>query len=99
MVAELAFDGDGVSVKFAESSVALTKCRLINVSQAITQLVCLPDRRMRGDRVDTPRCDSARLGVGGQNLNVPIAGVFDFSKLLPKDAPPIDGSLALDAFA
>ena len=55
--------------------------------------------RMRGDRVDAPRCDDVELKAAGQALQVPTAGVFDLSALLPKDAPTLDGSVALDAFA
>lgn len=55
--------------------------------------------RMRGDRVDTPRCDDVRLTAAGVPLHAPVTGVVDFSTLLPKDAPALDGSVALDAFA
>jgi hypothetical protein len=55
--------------------------------------------RMRGDRVDAPRCDDVGLTAAGVPLKAPTAGVIDFSTLLPKDAPPLDGSVALDAFA
>jgi hypothetical protein len=54
---------------------------------------------MRGDRVDTPRCDRVTIDAQGAQLDVPTAGLFDISKLLPADAPPLDGSVALDAFA
>ncbi len=55
--------------------------------------------RMRGDRVDLPRCDDVGLKAAGVPLHAPTAGVIDFSTLLPKDAPPLDGSVALDSFA
>jgi len=55
--------------------------------------------RMRGDRVDAPRCDDVGLTAAGLPLTAPTAGVIDFATLLPKDAPPLDGSVALDAFA
>jgi len=55
--------------------------------------------RMRGDRVDVPRCDDVGLKAAGLPLTAPTAGVIDFATLLPKDAPPLDGSVALDAFA
>ncbi|KQY99070.1 hypothetical protein ASD21_03685 [Caulobacter sp. Root1455] len=55
--------------------------------------------RMRGDRVDAPRCDDVGLTAAGVPLKAPTAGVIDFSTLLPKDAPPLDGSVAMDAFA
>jgi hypothetical protein len=59
----------------------------------------LSGMRMRGDRLDLPRCDSVKLKVADHWITIPEAGVWDFSKLLPKDAPPLDGSVALDAFA
>lgn len=55
--------------------------------------------RMRGDRVDLTRCDTVVIETPGARLAVPTAGVFDFSKLLPPDAPTLEGSVALDAFA
>jgi hypothetical protein len=55
--------------------------------------------RMRGDRVDTPRCDGVAVEAAGVRLYAPTAGVYDIGKLLPQDAPPLAGSVALDAFA
>lgn len=55
--------------------------------------------RMRGDRIDMARCDDVAVTVGGVTLTAPTAGVLDFSKLLPRDAPPLAGSVALNSFA
>ncbi len=55
--------------------------------------------RMRGDRVDMRRCDRVTLRVEGRVVRVPEAGVWDFGKALPRNAPPLAGSIALDAFA
>jgi len=55
--------------------------------------------RMRGDRVDAQRCDHVQVDIDHLHVNIPMVTVFDFSKLLPKGAPPLSGSLALDAFA
>jgi hypothetical protein len=55
--------------------------------------------RMTGQRLDFARCDDLDFQVGGLALHAPIAGVFDLTPLLPKDAPPLAGILALDAFA
>jgi hypothetical protein len=54
--------------------------------------------RMRGDRVDTPRCDHATFDVGSLHVTASTAAIFDLSKLTPKEAPPLDGALALDVF-
>ena len=55
--------------------------------------------RMRGDRVDMARCNDVTMRSRGATLTTPTVGVFDFSKLLPKDAPPLAGSVALNSFA
>ena len=55
--------------------------------------------RMRGDRLDLKRCDNVEIDAGGILLRLPTAGIWDFSKMLPKDAAPIAGNVGLDAFA
>ncbi len=55
--------------------------------------------RMRGDRLDLKRCDNVDIDAGGILLHLPVAGIWDFSKMLPKDAAPIAGNVGLDAFA
>jgi hypothetical protein len=55
--------------------------------------------RMKGDRLDLPHCDKVDVAVGKQTFTAPQAAVFDINSLAPKDAPPIDGVVALDLFA
>jgi hypothetical protein len=55
--------------------------------------------RMRGDRLDLKRCDNVEIDAGGIPLRLPTTGIWDFSKMLPKDAPQIAGNVGLDAFA
>jgi hypothetical protein len=55
--------------------------------------------RMRGDRLDMQHCDKVDVAVGKQTFNAPQAAVFDINSLAPKDAPPIEGVVALDLFA
>ena len=54
--------------------------------------------RMRGDRLNTPRCNDVQLSLDGTTVNLPLTGVWDFSSVLPKNAPRLGGSIALDAF-
>ena len=55
--------------------------------------------RMMGERLDTPRCDNVDIAVGGTTLHLPVAGVLDIAALIASDAEPVEGSIALDAFA
>lgn len=55
--------------------------------------------QMTGNRLSMPRCDNLSLTADGVALQVPIAGVLDVAPLAAKDAEPIEGLLALDAFA
>lgn len=68
------------------------------------ELHCAPagrvsGHRMRGERIDMPRCDRISLKLAGHQLNADTVGVLDLKKLLPAGAEPIDGVLALDVFA
>jgi hypothetical protein len=55
--------------------------------------------RMRGDRFDLKRCDNVEIDAGGILLRLPTSGIWDFNKMLPKDAAPIAGNVGLDAFS
>ncbi len=68
-----------------------------------TDIGCTPwgrltGHRMRGDRVDGARCDDVALEVSGVPLELPSVLVWDLSKLLPPGAPPLAGSMGLDAW-
>lgn len=54
---------------------------------------------LTGQRLDMQRCEQVAFDVAGQHLAVPTAGVYDIGRFMPKDAPHIDGSIGLDAFA
>lgn len=58
----------------------------------------LTGHRMRGDRVDGARCDDVELEASGVPLELPSVLVWDLSRLLPPDAPPLAGSMGLDAW-
>jgi Aspartyl protease len=55
--------------------------------------------RMTGQRIDLPRCDNISVILGEATYRVPTAVVFDIMSIAGKDAPPLEGSLALDIFA
>jgi hypothetical protein len=55
--------------------------------------------RMTGQRIDLPRCDNVSIVLGGVPYRVPTAVAFDIMSLAGKDAPTLDGSVALDVFA
>ncbi|TFI59090.1 hypothetical protein E2493_06070 [Sphingomonas parva] len=59
----------------------------------------LVGHQMTGNKLATPRCDDFAFGVGGVALKAPVAAVLDVAPLIAKDAPPIDGLMALDVFA
>ena len=54
--------------------------------------------QMTGNRLEMPRCDDFAFSIGNHALRAPIAGVLDITSLIARDAAPVDGSLALDAF-
>jgi hypothetical protein len=47
-----------------------------------------------GDRAALPRCGSVALTISGQRFESEAA-VFDLAKVLPRDAPPVGGVIAL----
>lgn len=55
--------------------------------------------RMTGERIDMPKCDQVLFIAGGLDFVRRTVGVLDFSKLLPPNAPHLDGSIGLDMFA
>ncbi len=54
--------------------------------------------RMGGERLDAPRCDDFRLKTAIGDLRTRSTLVYDLAEIMGKDAPPLDGALALDAF-
>ena len=54
--------------------------------------------RMTGERVAFQRCDAIELSSGRWRRRIEPVAVFDVNALLPKELPPLDGVLALDAF-
>jgi PAS domain-containing protein len=75
---------------------------LLNPSFA-EQIGCTPWGRltgfaMMGNRIDAPQCNDVPVRVGEARLTAPTAGVYDVMTFYPKDAQPVDGLLALNAF-
>ncbi len=55
--------------------------------------------RLTGERLDLPRCENVSFSLpDGTTLRPVSAGVLDLPSVLFKGAPPVDGSIALDAF-
>lgn len=55
--------------------------------------------RLTGERLDMPRCENVAFALpSGERLTPIAAGVVDLQPLLFAGAPPVDGSIALDAF-
>lgn len=55
--------------------------------------------RMRGERINLPRCDRFPLAVGGQSLEASTVGVFDINRLLPPTWGRLGGLLGLSSFS
>lgn len=55
--------------------------------------------QMTGTRLSMQRCDNLALDLAGHSAHVPVAGVYDVAGLVAANAEPLDGLLALDAFA
>lgn len=55
--------------------------------------------QMNGNRIDAPHCENVSVTTPIGTYQVGTAVVFDVHTLLPKDAPPVEGLIALDLFA
>ena len=53
---------------------------------------------LTGQRLDMQRCEEMSFDIGGKKFAAATTGVYDIGKLMPKDAPHIDGSIGLDMF-
>jgi len=53
--------------------------------------------RMRGDRVDIPKCDPFALGLGSLQVVPPTVGVLDLGSFIPKDWEVLPGLLTLQS--
>lgn len=54
--------------------------------------------RMRGERVDFPRCENVSLGIQGHEVAAHPVGVFDLMPLLPAGWEELGGLLTLSSF-
>lgn len=54
--------------------------------------------RMRGERVDFPRCDAFSYDVGTFSAKDQVVGVFDVNQLIPPDWPRLGGMVTLSTF-
>ena len=55
--------------------------------------------RMTGEAINYRKCDSVLLTVNSTKLFHPSIGVWDISKVLPKELPKVDGVLSLKSFS
>jgi Aspartyl protease len=55
--------------------------------------------RMTGEVINYQKCDSVLLKSNSAKLFHPSIGVWDVSKVLPKELPKVDGVLSLKSFA
>jgi hypothetical protein len=70
--------------------------------QFAEKIGCVPFGRltgyaMMGNRIDAARCDDVPVAIGQASLVAPAAAVYDVMSFFPKDAQPVDGSIALNA--
>lgn len=84
------FDTGGGVTLLTPATAALSGCRLWGQVTGF---------RATGERMSMPRCDDARLTLGGQTFLAPTAAVLDLQRMMSPDMPTLSGVLALDLFA
>jgi hypothetical protein len=101
MLPALTVDVNGESKQFLFDTGAGITCISPGVAEALSMTPWgrLTGHRMSGERVDLRHASDVRVQVGGVELAPLTVGVLDLVALLPDGWPPIDGILALDAFA